>query len=561
MKQEDKIKVVIIGGVAGGATALGRLRRLSEIADITLYEKGAYVSFANCGLPYYVGNVIEDRSALFVSTKAAIIARYNVTIRDLTEVTQILPEEKRIVAVDLLTGDRFEDTYDKLLISTGSRPCVPETEGLDAPNVFTLTTVPDTDRITDYMDSHDLQKAVVVGGGFIGLEMAENLAYQGMDVTLVELADQVMAPLDPDMAKIVANHLVDQGIDLRLGTCLKALQNEGKKVLLDDGTSLETDMVVLSLGVRPNSDLAREAGLEVNERGYIVTDDEMRTSDPDIYAVGDVTEIRDFVTGGRTSVALAGPANKQGRIAADNMLGESLAYPGSMGTSIAKVFDLTVASVGLNEKALQDMGKVFGKDYFVTLIHPASHAGYYPGSQMMDMKVIADAKDQRIIGAQIVGPDGVDKRIDLLASTIHYQGTIRDLTELELAYAPPFGSAKDPVNFAGYTLEDQVTGLVEVCKPEDILSLSENSLLLDVRTPEETEQAVIPGAQILCLSDLRDQINTLDQTKDYIVYCRSGLRSYLACRILKQNGFKCKNMMGGYISYEQMIRPLGGGQA
>ena len=545
-------KIVVIGGVAGGATAVARLRRLDETSEIIMLEKGEYVSFANCGLPYYIGGVIKSRDALFVSTPEAISAKYKIDVRVLNEAVSIDKDKKTVKVRDLKENREYELSYDELIISTGSRPIKPNIEGFDGENVFTLWNIPDTDKIYNYVKEKSPKTAAVIGGGFIGLEMAENLAHKGLAVTVVEKADQVMAPLDKDMANIVHRHMAEKGISLVLENGVSKITHSpsGSKVVLEDGREVNTDIVILSIGIRANSELAKEAGLKLNARGGVIVDEYMRTSEPNIYAVGDVIETDDFVMGTRTMIPLAGPANKQGRIVADTIAGEiKTTYKGTQGTSVAKVFDLTVASTGANEKTLNREGKEYKKDYRITVVHPNSHAGYYPDAATMSIKLIFDLKG-KVLGAQIVGYDGVDKRIDVLAAAIRFGATVYDLTELELAYAPPYSSAKDPVNMAGYTATNQLDGLVEVARIEEIRDFDNNNVIVDVREDIERKMGYIPNSIHIPLGNLRSRLNELDRNKEYITSCAVGLRGYIAARILKQEGFKVRNLMGGYRSYQ-----------
>lgn len=546
-------RIVIVGGVAGGATAIARLRRLDEKAKIVLLERGEYVSFANCGLPYYIGGVIQNRNALFVSTPEAIMGKYDVDIRVRSEVTEICREKKSVMVKDLRTQESYELPYDHLLLSTGSSPIKPPVEGFDGKNVFTLWNIPDTDRVYYFINEKNVKRAVIIGGGFIGLEMAENLSHRGIAVTVVEKANQVMAPMDYDMAQIVHNHLREKGIDLILENGVSKIRHtdEHSTMVLEDGREIATDMVILSIGIRPNSELAKTAGLKVNQRGGVIVDEYLRTSDPSIYAVGDMIEVEDFIMGHRTMVPLAGPANKQGRIAADNIIfGEKEAYQGTQGTSIAKIFDLTVAATGVNEKTLQREGREYGRDYRVTLIHSNSHAGYYPDAATMTLKLIFGT-DGKVLGSQIIGCDGVDKRIDVIAASIRFGAGVEDLTKLELAYAPPYSSAKDPVNMAGYAATNQLQGLVDVARVEELKSLSDDTVVIDVREPIERSTGYIPDSVGIPLARIRSKLAELDKSKMYIVYCAIGLRGYIASRILKQNGFNVKNLMGGHRTYVQ----------
>lgn len=548
------MKIVIVGAVAGGATALARLRRLDEYAEIVVFERGAYPSYANCGLPYYIGGAINEKDALFVSTKESIESRYNVDIRTNTSVVKIDRDGKKVLAKNLITGEEYEEPYDKLLLSTGSSPFVPDEKFLEQKGVFKLWTIPDTDEIYNYIANENPKKAVVVGGGFIGLEMVENLVERGIDVHLCDMSNQVMPPLDKDMAKLVENTLVEHGVKLHLSDGLKDIVNNGAKVVLNSGTEIETDMVLLSIGVRANSELAADAGLKLNDKKGITVDEFMATEDENIFAVGDAIGVKNFVFGYETMVPLAGPANKQGRSVAENILGLSKKkYLGTMATSIAKVFDIAAASVGENEKSLNKMGKVYGKDYHYTLIHPNSHAGYYPDPTQMTIKLIFD-NEGKILGAQIVGMTGVDKRIDVIATAMHFGGTVKDLTELELAYAPPFSQAKDPVNFAGYTAENILTGLFKPLTYDEMMELKdkEGYELIDVREKDEFDAGTIEGARLLPLSTLRDELPNLDKSKEYLIFCAVGRRGYITQRIMEQHGFKTRNLMGGIKTYRDM---------
>lgn len=548
------MKIVIVGAVAGGATALARLRRLDEYAEIVVFERGAYPSYANCGLPYYIGGAIKERDALFVSTKESIENRYNVDLRTNTSVVKIDREDKKVLAKNLITGEECEESYDKLLLSTGSSPFVPDEKFLEQKGVFKLWTVPDTDEIYSYISNENPKRAVVVGGGFIGLEMVENLGERGIEVHLCDMSNQVMPPLDKDMAKLVENTLVEHGVKLHLSDGLKDIVDNGAKVVLNSGAEIETDMVLLSIGVRANSELAADAGLKLNDKKGITVDEFMATEDENIFAVGDAVSVKNFVFGYETMVPLAGPANKQGRSVAENILGlAKKKYLGTMGTSIAKVFDIAAASVGENEKSLNKMGKVYGKDYHYTLIHPNSHAGYYPNPTQMTLKLIFD-NEGKILGAQIVGMTGVDKRIDVIATAMHFGGTVKDLTELELAYAPPFSQAKDPVNFAGYTAENILAGLSKPLTYDEMMELKDKDdyELIDVREKDEFDAGTIEGARLLPLSTLRDELPNLDKSKEYLIFCAVGRRGYITQRIMEQHGFKTRNLMGGIKTYRDM---------
>lgn len=540
------MRIVVIGGVAGGATAVARLRRLNEDCEIILLERGEYVSFANCGLPYYIGGTISQRDALFVTTADDIRKKYKVDVRVNNEVKKIIPDEKKLLITDNKENRDYELSYDKLLISTGSHPFVPPAQGIDSSNVFTLWNIRDVDNIKAYIEKNKPKKATVIGGGFIGLEMTENLVDLGIETSLIEMADQVMPPLDKDMAKLVENHLLSKGVNLYLKEGFDSIEDEGKTIRLKSGKSLQTDLTILSIGVRPNSELAKNAGLKLTDRGHIEVDEFMQTSNPDIFAIGDVIGVKDYVSGENTAIPLAGPANKQGREVASNILGlDKSAYEATMGTSVAKVFDLSVASTGLNEKTLQRMGKVYKKDYFVSIIHPMSHAGYYPGALPLSLKLIY-GKDGKVLGGQIVGYDGVDKRIDTIASTIYFKGTVNDLSKLELAYAPPYSSAKDPVNFLGYTARNVLDGLTDPVLYREYLEDKDRYSLLDIRENPEIVAGTLEGAIHIPLTELRDRLSELDKDKHYLLYCAVGLRGYIGERVLKAKGFKASNLVGGY---------------
>lgn len=532
------MKTVIIGGVAGGATCAARLRRLDEGAEIVMLERGEYISYANCGLPYHVGDVIRERSALLLQTPEAMRKKYNIDVRVKNEVTAINRDRKTVTIKKLDSGETYEEPYDKLVISTGSSPIRPPIPGIDSSRVLTLWTVPDTDRIKAFIREKKARHAVVVGGGFIGLEMAENLRDLGLEVTIVELQNQVMAPLDFEMAQLIREHLTENGVELRLGEGVSGFSdNESSvSVKLSTGKTLEADLVLLSIGVRPNGELAKAAGLGVNARGGIITDNRMQTTDPDILAVGDAVEVTDLVFGDRTMVPLAGPANKQGRIAADNIAGIDSVYKGTQGSSVVKIFDLTAASTGAAEKTLIKRGLVKGKDYETVTITQNSHAGYYPGATPLTLKLIFSTDGKKIFGGQIVGREGVDKRIDTLATAMRLGGTVQDLEELELAYAPPFSSAKDPVNMAGFVAGNLLRGNVKFANWDAVEKL-QGIQLLDVREEAEVEAFAVPGALNIPLGKLRDQLQKLNRAKPVVVFCAIGVRAYNASRILSQNGF------------------------
>lgn len=555
---------LIVGGVAGGATVAARLRRMDEHANIVLFERGKYVSYANCGLPYYIGGTIADRNKLFVQSVEGFTRRFRIDIRTEQEVVRI-DREKRLVEVRrLATGELYTEPYDKLVLSVGAEPLRPPIEGIDDRRIFTLRSVPDTDAIKEYLLRERPRRAVVVGGGFIGLEMAENLHEAGLHVDVVEMAPQVMAPLDFSMAAIVHRHLQDKGVGLRLSEGVGRFEDAGAAVAvhLQSGARIEADMVLLSIGVRSENRLAREAGLRLGARGGIVVDDRMRSSDPDIYALGDVVEVLNPVTGRPTMIPLAGPANKQGRIVADNIVfGDKSTYSGSIGTSIAKVFDLTVATAGMNARQLQREGIPYRSSY----THSSSHAGYYPGAVPMSIKVVFAPDSGRLLGVQIVGYGGVDKRIEMAAQVIQRGGTVYDLTELEHAYAPPYSSAKDPINMAGYVAENILTGKCRTLHWREVAGLPEETVRIDVRTRAEYELGSIPGFVNIPLDELREHLDELPRNRPLVVTCAVGLRGYLASRILTQHGFDdVRNLSGGYRTWFAATAPLtppnGGGE-
>ncbi|HQG30368.1 MAG TPA: FAD-dependent oxidoreductase [Deltaproteobacteria bacterium] len=541
-------KLIIIGGVAGGATAAARARRLDEHARIIIFERGEFVSFANCGLPYYIGGTIRERGSLLVTTSAAFSTRYNIDIRTFSEVTGIDRQGKAVEVRNLLTGETYRETYDKLILSPGAEPILPPIEGIDGENVFRLRTIPDADRIKARVESGNPGSAVIVGGGFIGIEMAENLVQRGVKTTILEKLDQILPPLDPEMAAIVQDALEEQGVVCELGNGLKAITRKGDRLAVETekGIPIECDMLILSVGIRPENRLAKEAGLTLCEKGHIWVNPAMQTSDPDIYAVGDAVCTRDFVLGIPTATALAGPANKQARIAADNAMGRSSTFPGTLGTAILKVFNLTAASTGANEKLLLQ-NKI---PYLVSYTHSGSHASYYPGAEQMAIKLLFSPDNGRILGGQIVGGGGVDKRIDVLATALHGGMRVSDLEELELAYAPPYSSAKDPVNIAGFAAGNILKGDMEAIFWRELPELNEDHVLLDLRESSEIKASgMIPGAVHISLRELRKRLPELDKTKTYVVYCAVGMRGYIAHRILAQHGFTSKNLSGGFKTY------------
>ncbi len=542
-------KLLIIGGVAGGATAAARARRLDERAEIILFERGEHISFASCGLPYYIGEVIKKRERLLVTTAEAFRDRYNIDVRIFSEVIAIDTKNKQVEVKNLKAGETYRESYDKIILSPGAEPVRPPFKGIELDNIFNLRNIPDSERIKAHVDTKRPESAVVVGGGFIGLEMAENLVRRGVKTTIVEMLDQVMTPLDYEMAGIVHAHLKKKGVICELGNGVESFSKKGDCIIVstNKGKDIECDIVILAIGIRPENRLAREANLEIGERGGIKVDATMRTSDPDIYAVGDAVEMKDFVTGLPTMTALAGPANKQGRIAADNALGRKSMFKGTLGSTVVKVFDLTVASTGASEKVLKHNNIPCLASY----THSGSHASYYPGATMMAIKLVFSPSSGKILGAQIVGMKGVDKRIDILATAIRGAMTVYDLEELELAYAPPYSSAKDPINIAGFVAANILKGDVENINWDEFSDLDrEKDILIDLRNQDELDTAgVIEGALHIPLNELREKLPELDKEKNYIPFCAVGLRGYLGHRVLVQNGFHSKNLSGGYKTY------------
>ena len=547
---------LIIGGVAGGATVAARLRRMDEKANIILFERGKYVSYANCGLPYYIGDTINNREKLFVQTAKGFTDRFRIDIRTEQEVTAIRPDKKEVEIKNLSTGETYTETYDKLVLSPGAEPLRPGIEGIGSKKIFTLRNVPDTDTIKNYVNTENPKRAIVVGGGFIGLEMAENLHDLGIQVDVVEMANQVMAPLDFSMAAIVHRQLTDKGVGLHLEDGVSRFEEKdgGVTVHLRSGKQIATDMVLLSIGVRPETKLAKDAGLAIGERGGIAVNDYMQTSDADIYALGDAVEVRHLVTGQPALIPLAGPANKQGRIVADNIVfGNKKKYPGSIGTSIAKVFDLTVAAAGANAKLLQQNNIPYISSY----THGASHAGYYPGAVPLSIKILFAPEYGKLLGAQIVGFNGVDKRIEMLAQVIQRGGTVHDLAELEHAYAPPYSSAKDPVNMAGFVAENILNKKSRIIQWRELAELPADTIRIDVRTHDEYKLGTIPGFINIPVDELREHLDELPKEKPIVVTCAVGLRGYLAYRILVQNGFKhVRNLSGGYKTWSVATAPI-----
>lgn len=542
------MKTVIIGGVAGGASAAARLRRLDESAEIIILERGEYVSFANCGLPYYIGGVITEKSKLTLQTPESFRARFNIDVRVNSEAVKIVPETKTVTVKNLKTGESYTESYDNLILSPGAEPIRPDIEGIDSDIVFTLRNIPDTLKIKQYIENEGPGSAVVIGGGYIGVEMAENLKEAGLEVSVVELSDHLIALLDFDMAADVHRYIKSKGLKLYLNNGVKAI--DGHTVILQNG-KITADMIVMSVGVRPETALAKDCGIRTNQRGSIIVDRHMKTGIDNIYAVGDAVEVEDFITKSAAFIPLAGPANKQGRIAADNIAGFDSEYTGTQGSAVLKLFDMTVATTGLNEKSAKSAGINYDKTY----IYSGSHASYYPGANNMLVKALWDKKTLKILGAQIVGFDGVDKRMDVLAAAIRFGAKITDLKELELCYAPPFGSAKDPVNMLGFVAENIITGKVKQFFWHDVENLPRDGsvTLLDVRTAAEAGRGKIDGFINIPLDSLRACIGEIPKDKPVYVHCHSGLRSYIACRILSGNGYDCCNLAGGWRLYESVL--------
>ncbi|MBS9856184.1 FAD-dependent oxidoreductase [Vibrio alginolyticus] len=557
-------KIVIIGGVAGGASAAARARRLNEDAEIIMFERGPFVSFANCGLPYHIGGDIQERSKLLLQTPESFLARFNVDVRVMNEVVSINRQDKTVTVKNLLDGSEYQESYDFLLLSPGAGPVVPPIPGIDNPLTHSLRNIPDMDRIIKTIETNKVEHATVVGGGFIGLEMMEAFHQLGIKTTLVEMADQVMTPVDREMAGFAHAEIREKGIDLKLGVALESVKfvpnehvasfdsGESEKhqhlegeleLTLNNGERLTTDILIMAIGVRPETKLAKEAGLEIGALGGIYTNEYMQTSDPSIYAVGDAVEEKDFVTGEQTLVPLAGPANRQGRMAADNMLGRKETYQGTQGTAICKIFDLAVASTGKNEKQLKHAGVEYEKVY----VHTASHASYYPGAEVVSFKMLFDPKSGKIFGAQAVGKDGIDKRIDVMAVAQRAGMTVEQLQHLELTYAPPYGSAKDVINQAAFVANNIIKGDAIAIHYDEIDKLSENQVLLDVRNPGELESVgYLEGAINIPVDQLRHRMNELPKDKEIVIYCQVGLRGNVAYRQLVNNGYKARNLIGGY---------------
>ena len=539
------MKVLIVGGVAGGASAAARLRRLDETAEIIILERGDYVSFANCGLPYFIGGEITDKEALTLQTPESFRARFDIDVRVRNEVTAIYAEKKTIAIRNLETNTEYEESYDKLILSPGASPVLPPIPGANLPHVFTLRNIPDTFAIKAYIEEKHPKTAAVIGGGYIGVEMAENLKCAGLEVSVVELADHLIAPLDFDMAADVHRYVKEADVALYLNNGVVSISEH--EVQLQNG-SVPAELVLMSVGVRPESAIAKACGIALNGRGSILVNSRMETNIADIYAVGDAVEVQNFVSKEAAFLPLAGPANKQGRIAADNICGIASEYTGTQGSAVAKLFDMTIASTGLNEKSAQAAGITYDKTY----LYSGSHAGYYPGATNMSIKALWDKETKKLLGAQIVGFDGVDKRMDVLAAAIRFGAKVTDLTELELCYAPPFGSAKDPVNMLGFVAENIVTGKVKQFFWDEVEKLPRDGsvTLLDVRTKTEVSHGKIDGFYNIPLDGLREHLDEIPKDKPVYVHCHSGLSSYIACRILQGRGYDCYNLAGGYRLYE-----------
>ena len=546
------MKILIIGGVAGGASSAARLRRLDEKAEIVILERGEYVSFANCGLPYYIGGKIIDRSDLTLQTPESFKKRFNIDIRTFSEAIAVAPASKIVTVKNLKTGELYPESYDKLVLSPGAAPIVSRIPGIESEKVFTLRNIPDTLKIKKYIAENNPRSAVIVGGGYIGVEMAENLRKTGLDVTIIQRSNHLIPPLDFDMAADVHKYIRAQGVTLSLKNEVAAIHESGNEIILETQKgNIHTDMVILSVGVTPDTAFLQGSGIARNTRGSIEVTAGMETSVPDIYAVGDAVTVNNYITGLPAFIPLAGPANKQGRIAADNICGLKSEYKGTQSSSVLKIFDMTVATTGLNEKTAVSAGIDFDKTY----TYSASHASYYPGASMMSVKVLWNKADNKIIGAQIVGFDGVDKRMDVIATAIRFGAKITDLAELELCYAPPFGSAKDPVNMIGFVAENVVTGKIKQFFWHDVKNLPRDGsvTLLDTRTNSEVAKGKIDGFVHIPLDSLRSRINEIPKNKPVYVHCHSGLRSYIACRILAGNGIECYNLAGGWQLYESVI--------
>jgi NADPH-dependent 2,4-dienoyl-CoA reductase/sulfur reductase-like enzyme/rhodanese-related sulfurtransferase len=548
------LNIIIVGGVAGGASAAAKARRTNESANIVMFEKGPYVSFANCGLPYYIGETIQDRDDLLLQTPERFWKRFRVQVHVLHEVLHIDRTAKCVQVKNLMTQEITSHSYDTLILAPGAGAIMPNIPGIHARNIFTVKTVPDSDAIKTFLKNYPTQQALIIGGGFIGLETAEALKNRGRTVTIVEKAPQILPPFDQDMATLVAHHLQEKGVKIIAGDGINGFRQDGdlaKEAELESGTRLPMDLAILSIGVRPELKLAREAGLKIGSAGGIAVNERQQTSDPDIYAAGDAVETLHLVTGKRTRIPLAGPANKQGRVAGANAAGGDLHFHGALGTAIVESMGITAAKTGLSEHE----AKAHGLNYFVSLTHPLDHAGYYPGAETLHMKLVVEQQTGRLLGAQIVGDQGVDKRIDVLATAIHGNLNVQDLEQLDLAYAPQFNSAKGPVIMAGFVAANTLRGEVNTLTGEELqknLETNPSLQLLDVRTTDEYQEAHIPHARLIPIDELRDHLQQLDPSQETVVYCRVGLRGYLAARILLQHGFtNVFNLTGGYLSIPQ----------
>lgn len=547
------MKIVIVGGVAGGATAAARIRRLDEKAEIVVFERSGYISYANCGLPYYIGDVITDSEELTLQTPESFFSRFRINMKVHHEVIALYPDKKKVLVRNLETENEFEESYDKLILSPGAKPTQPRLPGVGIEKLFTLRTVEDTFRIKEYIRHNHPKSAVLAGGGFIGLELAENLRELGMDITIVQRPKQLMNPFDADMASFIHNEMRRHGVQLALGHTVKGFEEKdgGVDVLLKDEKPLHADIVILAIGVTPDTKLAKEAGLELGIKGSIVVNDRMETSAPDIYAAGDAVQVKHYVTGLDALISLAGPANKQGRIIADNICGGESHYLGSQGSSVIKVFGMTAATTGINETN----AKKAGLEVDTVLLSPMSHAGYYPGGKVMTMKVVFEKETYRLLGAQIVGYEGVDKRIDVLATALHAGMKATQLKDLDLAYAPPYSSAKDPVNMAGFMIDNISRGILKQWHLEDVSSLPRDGsvTLLDTRTAEEFDDGHIDGFFNIPVDELRENLDKVEKGKPVYVICQSGLRSYIATRILEGNGYEAYNFSGGFRFYDAVM--------
>ena len=540
------MKYIVVGAVAGGASAAARLRRLDEHAEIVIFEKGAYISYANCGLPYYIGEVIKERNKLFVQTATSFNKRFNIDVRVKTEVLSIDSANKSVKAINLTTGEVYEESYDKLVLSPGAEPVRPPLPGIDLPGIFTLRNVTDTDYIKAFVDSRKTGKAVIVGAGFIGLEMAENLHAIGMEVTVIEMGNQILAPVDYPIAAIAQQHIRSKGVVLKLSTAVAGFEKNdaGINVLLKDGEIIDADVVILSIGVRPDTKLAVSAGIKLGTAKGIYVNEFMQTSDLDIYAVGDAIEFTNPITGSSMITYLAGPANKQGRICADNIvMGNVSSYHGAINTAIVKLFDMTFGATGVAAKHLTTAGI----PHIVSTTHSGAHAGYYPGSKQMSIQITFSPHNGRLLGAQVAGYDGADKRLDIFAAIIRQKGTIYDLAEFEHAYAPPYSSAKDPVNMSGFVAENILAQKLKIAYWDEISEQKDNSILVDVRNPDEYAEGTIHGAVNIPVDELRGRLRELPKDRDIFLFCQVGQRGYMAQRILVQNGYNCvRNISGGY---------------